>query len=221
MSDSTHALDDLAEPTHRHWKGGLYRKLHEAKYEPNAVHMVVYQSISTGEVWVRDASVFNGDVVLPALGVNDGSIVRRFEPLKAQDRPLERPAIEDTAAVDHRHDFKPDSGIEGFCDTCEDPIDGDGCSCKCGAEVCAECAGKTIGEVWQAASHPEPPVPEGDDRRSIAYAMLEASIEAAVLWTERTAEQAEDPIDEWMHHFVSVEAILRATPPAADGNPKE
>ena len=45
-------------PTHRHFRGGLYRKLYEAKYEPNGTPVIVYQSCATGEIWVRDKDVF-------------------------------------------------------------------------------------------------------------------------------------------------------------------
>jgi hypothetical protein len=57
---------------YRHFKGGLYRLLHHALYEPSGELVVVYQG-EDGKVWVRPHSVFN-----QLMG--DGR--RRFEPVE-------------------------------------------------------------------------------------------------------------------------------------------
>jgi hypothetical protein len=62
---------------YRHYKGGLYRVLFNATESTNAranprrkLGVVVYVSLSTGVIHVRDAEEFHGEV--------DGSPVRRF-----------------------------------------------------------------------------------------------------------------------------------------------
>jgi hypothetical protein len=59
------------QPTHRHYKGGLYRVLFEAVHTETEEPMTVYQT-PDGRNWVRPAAMFNER--LP-----DGR--RRFEPL--------------------------------------------------------------------------------------------------------------------------------------------
>lgn len=49
-------------PTHRHYKGGLYRVLTRATHSESYESMVVYQSIDDGCIWVRPLSMFNGQV---------------------------------------------------------------------------------------------------------------------------------------------------------------
>lgn len=45
-------------PTHRHYKGGLYRKISEACLESNLAPVVVYEAAG-GTLWVRSAEEFN------------------------------------------------------------------------------------------------------------------------------------------------------------------
>jgi hypothetical protein len=65
--------DDNWQPTHRHYKGGLYRVLFEAIHTETEEPMTVYQT-PDGRNWVRPAAMFND--TLP-----DGR--RRFTPLGA------------------------------------------------------------------------------------------------------------------------------------------
>ena len=44
-------------PTHRHRKGGLYRKLGEAIWEPERCLAVIYDD-AEGQVWVRPKQDF-------------------------------------------------------------------------------------------------------------------------------------------------------------------
>jgi hypothetical protein len=50
------------QPTHRHYKGGLYRELHRALHSETEEALVVYQS-ADGRIWVRSAAMF--DEALP------------------------------------------------------------------------------------------------------------------------------------------------------------
>lgn len=61
---------------YRHFKGGLYRILCEAKDSETKANMIVYQSIETGQIWTRSAYQFHKNHV-------DGS--RRFTPI---DNPV-------------------------------------------------------------------------------------------------------------------------------------
>lgn len=63
--------DECWQPTHRHYKGGLYRVLFEAIHTETEEPMTVYQT-PDGRNWVRPAAMFND--TLP-----DGR--RRFEPI--------------------------------------------------------------------------------------------------------------------------------------------
>lgn len=45
-------------PTHRHYKGGLYKVLHTGKMEHNLEEVVIYTG-KEGDVWVRPLTVFN------------------------------------------------------------------------------------------------------------------------------------------------------------------
>lgn len=61
------------KPTHRHYKGGLYRVLHEATHSETELAMTVYEG-QDGRRWARPSEMFNED--LP-----DGR--RRFQPIGA------------------------------------------------------------------------------------------------------------------------------------------
>ena len=58
-------------PTHRHYKGGLYRKLFDARHSETEELLTVYQS-ADGRHWVRPTAMF--DERLP-----DGRL--RFAPI--------------------------------------------------------------------------------------------------------------------------------------------
>lgn len=66
---------DSFEPTHRHYKGGLYRRLFEARHSETEELLTVYQS-ADGRYWVRPTGMF--EERLP-----DGR--RRFAPLSPDD----------------------------------------------------------------------------------------------------------------------------------------
>jgi hypothetical protein len=60
--------------THRHYKGGLYRFIGEARHSETDERMVVYEHLwpHARGLWVRPAVMFYGSTA-------DG--IRRFEPL--------------------------------------------------------------------------------------------------------------------------------------------
>lgn len=61
------------KPTHRHYKGGLYRLLHaECRHSETEERLVIYQGADC-RVWARPWEMFYGNI-------EDGR--RRFEPLK-------------------------------------------------------------------------------------------------------------------------------------------
>lgn len=67
----------------RHYKGGLYRVLFVAHDSTNVREggaVVVYLSLTTGRINVRDEAEFRGTV--PAPGSNDMCFVCRFEEQK-------------------------------------------------------------------------------------------------------------------------------------------
>ena len=45
--------------TYRHYKGNLYKVIALAKHSETVEDMVVYQSVKTGDVWVRPMSMWN------------------------------------------------------------------------------------------------------------------------------------------------------------------
>ena len=44
---------------YRHYKGGLYRVLHEGFHSETLEEMTVYMSVKDGKVWVRPSSMFH------------------------------------------------------------------------------------------------------------------------------------------------------------------
>lgn len=83
-----------AAPTHRHYKGGLYRELHRATDEVSLSPCVVYQAMSDGRIWVRTADLFDG-MVVPTYGAS----ARRFEPIaQAEAQQVETPHRDLTAS---------------------------------------------------------------------------------------------------------------------------
>ena len=59
---------------YRHYKGGIYRFVSEAKSTDTERPVIVYQSLASGEILTRDKVVFNEKVKLPS-----GAEVPRFE----------------------------------------------------------------------------------------------------------------------------------------------
>lgn len=47
---------------YRHYKGNLYKIIALAKHSENLEDMVVYQSLKTGEIWVRPKIMWNETV---------------------------------------------------------------------------------------------------------------------------------------------------------------
>ena len=45
--------------TYRHYKGNLYKIISFAKHSETCEEMIVYQSVATGEVWVRPKTMWN------------------------------------------------------------------------------------------------------------------------------------------------------------------
>lgn len=48
-----------AGATHKHYKGGYYRKVCDATDESTGEAVVVYQSLHDDRYWVRSAALFN------------------------------------------------------------------------------------------------------------------------------------------------------------------
>lgn len=63
---------DLIGATYKHYKGGLYILLDEAINESNKDKMIIYRSLQTGKLWVREKREFFGYKHF------DGEKVRRF-----------------------------------------------------------------------------------------------------------------------------------------------
>lgn len=62
------------QPTHRHYKGGLYRVLGQAIHSETEERMTVYQT-EDGRWWVRPSAMFDETVTV------DGKSMARFRPL--------------------------------------------------------------------------------------------------------------------------------------------
>ena len=45
--------------TYRHYKGNLYKVIALAKHSETCEDMTVYQSVKTGEIWVRPTKMWN------------------------------------------------------------------------------------------------------------------------------------------------------------------
>ena len=61
---------------YRHYKGGMYEFICEAKLEPDpSMIMVVYRSLEDGTFWTREKTVFFETVV------HEGKTVPRFSPI--------------------------------------------------------------------------------------------------------------------------------------------
>ena len=62
-------------PTHRHRKGGLYRRLGEAVLEADHSPVVIYDDIE-GQVWVRDKAGFEDGRFTPVTAPRKGLLAR-------------------------------------------------------------------------------------------------------------------------------------------------
>lgn len=49
----------LIGKTYRHFKGNIYKIIAIAKHSESAEDMVVYESVKTGEIWVRPQKMWN------------------------------------------------------------------------------------------------------------------------------------------------------------------
>ena len=61
------------QPTHQHYKGGLYRVLGQAVHTETEERMTVYQT-EDGRWWARPAAMFEETVMV------DGEAMPRFRP---------------------------------------------------------------------------------------------------------------------------------------------
>ena len=77
----------LGLATHRHYKGGLYRFLSEARHSETGEILVVYEHLwpHPRGLWVRPAAMFAETVTV------DGQPLPRFALEAASPDPLERP----------------------------------------------------------------------------------------------------------------------------------
>ncbi len=84
-------------PTHRHYKGGLYRELMRGRREGSGEPMVAYQA-ENGDIWFRPVEEFDGTVPAFSLdGVTSatGEYTRRYEPIVQSAEPSAPVAPED------------------------------------------------------------------------------------------------------------------------------
>lgn len=49
----------LIGKTYKHYKGNLYKIINFAKHSETCEDMIVYESLKTGDVWVRPYSMWN------------------------------------------------------------------------------------------------------------------------------------------------------------------
>ena len=85
---------------YRHYKGGEYEVVGDARHSETLERLAVYRSLADGRLWVRPTAMFLGTVVF-----GDGT-VRRFAPVPC-DTPfasrIELPAGVDRSVMRHRH----------------------------------------------------------------------------------------------------------------------
>jgi hypothetical protein len=67
-------MDTVRPGRYRHFKGGLYEVVGEARHSETEEWLVVYRS-ADGGLWVRPTEMFAGTTVV------DGREVRRFTPI--------------------------------------------------------------------------------------------------------------------------------------------
>jgi hypothetical protein len=70
-------MDTVRPGRYRHFKGGLYDVVGEARHSETEEWLVVYRS-SDGGLWVRPREMFAGTTVV------DGREVQRFTPIDEQ-----------------------------------------------------------------------------------------------------------------------------------------
>jgi cyclomaltodextrinase len=56
-----------------HFKGGIYEVIGIARHSENMEELVIYRSLSDGEIWARPKDMFYGKVMI------DGKEIPRFE----------------------------------------------------------------------------------------------------------------------------------------------
>ena len=72
-----------ANPTHRHYKGGLYREItSRVRRETDGVRMVLYED-EKGQLWVRTYEEFVGNVLIEK-DSGSSQLLRRFRPISGE-----------------------------------------------------------------------------------------------------------------------------------------
>lgn len=81
--DKLPPLVEIPNGLYQHYKGGLYRVIANGRDEVTLGHVVVYQSLATGEVWIRPTKSFTETVRLDTgLGLKAYQTVSRFTRVK-------------------------------------------------------------------------------------------------------------------------------------------
>jgi len=71
--------EEIKKGIYRHYKGGEYRIIDEAKNSETKKEMIVYQDINSGKIWVRPKGMFIENVEVA------GAVKPRFEFIKEED----------------------------------------------------------------------------------------------------------------------------------------
>ena len=74
----------MAAEFFQHFKGGVYKKIADAKDCETEEELVVYQNCKTGEVWVRHARSFYEDADVVVDG--ESAYVPRFKPITLEEK---------------------------------------------------------------------------------------------------------------------------------------
>lgn len=48
--------------TYRHYKGNIYKIIALGKHSETLEDMIVYQSVKSGEIWIRPKSMWNNEI---------------------------------------------------------------------------------------------------------------------------------------------------------------
>jgi hypothetical protein len=62
--------------TYQHYKGGLYQAITTARHSETQELLVIYMSLSTGDLWARPQAMWSDEIVWP-----DGEKRPRFVPV--------------------------------------------------------------------------------------------------------------------------------------------
>lgn len=63
---------NIEKGIYKHFKGGMYEVLFTAKHSETLEEMVVYKSLTNGNIWVRPISMWNDTII------KDGNYCKRF-----------------------------------------------------------------------------------------------------------------------------------------------